>query len=107
MNMNKRCTRNRTKTTAVMMTLAALVSVSLSEMARAGTTGTEFQTLHTMVTGWASGYLGKSIAVASFLLGAGTGLVKSSLMPAIVGVGFAGLFAVGPGIVDSLITATI
>ena len=81
--------------------------VGLAGSAAAGTTGTEFQTLHTMLANWANGYLGKSIAVAAFLLGAGAGLVKSTLMPALVGIGFAALFAVGPGILDNIMTATI
>ena len=42
--------------------------------ALAGTTGTEFQTMYTTLLNWATGYLGKSIAIAAFILGAGIGI---------------------------------
>jgi hypothetical protein len=50
----------------------------------AGTTGTEFQTMYTTLLNWATGYLGKAIAVAAFILGAGIGVARSSPIPALV-----------------------
>lgn len=76
-------------------------------VAQAGTTGTEFQTLHTMLTGWANGYLGKALAVAAFLFGAGYGVAKQTIVPAILGIVFALVFAIGPGVIDGMLTATI
>ena len=73
----------------------------------AGTTGTEFQSLHTMLTGWANGYLGKALAVAAFLFGAGFGVAKQTILPAILGIVFALVFAIGPGVIDGMLTATI
>ena len=75
--------------------------------ATAGTTGTEFQALHTMLTGWANGYLGKALAVAAFLFGAGYGVAKQTIVPAILGIVFALVFAIGPGVIDGMLTATI
>jgi conjugal transfer pilus assembly protein TraA len=49
----------------------------------AGTTGTEFQTMYTTLLNWATGYLGKAIAVAAFILGAGIGVARSSPIPAL------------------------
>ena len=49
----------------------------------AGTTGTEFQTMYTTMLNWATGYLGKAIAVAAFILGAGIGVARSSPIPAL------------------------
>lgn len=49
--------------------------------ALAGTTGTEFQTMYTTLLNWASGYLGKSIAIAAFILGAGIGIARSPPTP--------------------------
>ena len=54
----------------------------------AGTTGTEFQTMYTTTLNWATGYLGKAIAVAAFILGAGIGVKRSSPIPALVGAVF-------------------
>ena len=48
--------------------IAALLIVAASP-AMAGTTGTEFQTMYTTLLNWATGYLGKSIAIAAFILG--------------------------------------
>jgi conjugal transfer pilus assembly protein TraA len=75
--------------------------------ATAGTTGSEFQGLHTLLTGWASGYLGRSIAIAAFLLGAGFGVAKQTILPAVLGLVFAVVFLVGPGVIDSMLSAVI
>ena len=49
----------------------ALVLTLAAGSALAGTTGTEFQTMYTTLLNWATGFLGKSIAIAAFILGAG------------------------------------
>lgn len=89
------------------MALVLFVGLIAGAMAQAGTTGTEFQALHTLLTGWANGYLGKSLAVAAFLFGAGYGVAKQTIVPAILGIVFALVFAVGPGVIDGMLTATI
>ena len=81
----------------------ALLAVGMAS--QAGTTGTEFQALHTLLTGWANGYLGKALAVAAFLFGAGYGVAKQTIVPAILGIVFALVFAIGPGVIDGMLTA--
>jgi conjugal transfer pilus assembly protein TraA len=73
----------------------------------AGTTGAEFTALYTLLFGWTTGFLGKSIAIGAFLIGAFAGFAKSTIMPALIGIGFALLFAIGPGIIDGIVTALI
>ena len=73
----------------------------------AGTTGTEFQTMYTTMLNWATGYLGKAIAVAAFILGAGIGVARSSPIPALAGVVFALFMVYVPTIIDSIMTATV
>lgn len=73
----------------------------------AGTTGTEFQTMYTTLLSWATGYLGKAIAIAAFILGAGIGVARSSPVPALAGVVFALFMVYVPTIIDSIMTATI
>ena len=73
----------------------------------AGTTGTEFQTMYTTLLNWVNGFLGKSIAIAAFILGAGVGIARSSPIPALVGVVFALFMVYVPNIIDSIMTATI
>ena len=75
--------------------------------ALAGTTGGEFQSLYTTLLNWVSGYLGKSIAMAAFILGAGIGIARSSPIPALVGVVFALFMIYVPTIIDGIMTAVI
>ena len=75
--------------------------------ALAGTTGTEFQTMYTTLLNWATGFLGKSIAIAAFILGAGIGIARSSPIPALAGVVFALFMVYVPTIIDSIMTAVI
>ena len=75
--------------------------------ALAGTTGSEFQSLYTTLLNWVSGYLGKSIAMAAFILGAGIGIARSSPIPALVGVVFALFMIYVPTIIDGIMTAVI
>ena len=86
---------------------AAIALLLLAEPAAAGTTGTEFQTMYTTLLNWATGYLGKAIAVAAFILGAGIGVARSSPIPALAGVVFALFMVYVPTIIDSIMTATI
>ncbi len=75
--------------------------------AYAGTTGAEFQTMYTTLLNWVTGYLGKAIAIAAFILGAGIGVARSSPIPALAGVVFALFMVYVPTIIDSIMTATI
>jgi conjugal transfer pilus assembly protein TraA len=81
--------------------------LALNAPAFAGTTGTEFVGLYNMVKGWSEGYLGKTLAIAAFLVGAIVGFAKSTAMPALIGVIFAVLFSIGPAIIDNIASATI
>lgn len=96
-------THRQLKSTLVVV----LLLVMASQAAHAGTTGTEFQTMYTTLLNWATGYLGKAIAVAAFILGAGIGVARSSPIPALVGVVFALFMVYVPNIIDSIMTATI
>lgn len=85
----------------------ASVSLMLAAPAFAGTTGTEFGGLYDLVKGWSEGFLGRTLAIAAFLVGAIVGFAKSTAMPALVGIIFAVLFAIGPGIIDGIASALI
>lgn len=87
--------------------LVAAISLLAASTAHAGTTGTEFQALYNMLVGWASGYLGKALAIAAFIVGAIVGFAKSTAMPALVGIVFAVVFSIGPGVISGMMTATI
>lgn len=85
----------------------ASTGLVLAAPAMAGTSGTEFQNLYNMVKGWSEGYLGRTLAIAAFLVGAIVGFARSTAMPALIGVIFAVLFAIGPGIIEGIASATI
>lgn len=104
-----RSLRLRTQAPVRLATVApvALLLALGATSAFAGTTGTEFQTMYTTMLNWATGYLGKAIAVAAFILGAGIGVARSSPIPALAGVVFALFMVYVPTIIDSIMTATI
>ena len=104
-----RSLRLRTQAPVHLATVApvALLLALGATSAFAGTTGTEFQTMYTTLLNWATGYLGKAIAVAAFILGAGIGVARSSPIPALAGVVFALFMVYVPTIIDSIMTATI
>ena len=85
----------------------AASSLVLAAPAFAGTSGTEFGAMYNLVKGWSEGYLGRTLAIASFLVGAIVGFAKSTAMPALVGIIFAVLFAIGPGVIDGIASALI
>lgn len=72
--------------------------------AYAGAGGTEFQTVYDQVSGWTNGVLGKTLAVSSLLVGLGIGVIKQSVMSAVVGVGMALVAGFGPSAIDGVIT---
>ena len=96
-----------TRNTTATMIVATLVLTLAAGSALAGTTGTEFQTMYTTLLNWATGFLGKSIAIAAFILGAGIGIARSSPIPALAGVVFALFMVYVPTIIDSIMTAVI
>ena len=85
----------------------ALILALGATSAFAGTTGAEFQTMYTTLLNWATGYLGKAIAIAAFILGAGVGIARSSPVPALAGVVFALFMVYVPTIIDTIMTATL
>ena len=89
------------------LTPVALILALGATSAFAGTTGDEFQTMYTTLLNWATGYLGKAIAIAAFILGAGVGIARSSPIPALAGVVFALFMVYVPTIIDTIMTATL
>jgi len=106
LNRSLRLTSHPHARLATIAPVALLLAIGATS-AFAGTTGTEFQTMYTTLLNWATGYLGKAIAVAAFILGAGIGVARSSPIPALAGVVFALFMVYVPTIIDSIMTATI
>ncbi len=73
----------------------------------AASTGTEFQAMAEMVIGWIEGYLGILLAITALSIGIAAGVMKSTIMPAIVGIAVALACVMGPGIIQGIFTAVI
>jgi conjugal transfer pilus assembly protein TraA len=90
--------------------LVALVSVLLVTMApdsMAGTAGTEFSNVWTLLTGWVEGLLGRIIAIVFVIVGLVAGVVRGNMMGFVLGISSGvGLYA-APTIITNIVTATI
>lgn len=85
----------------------ALVLLGVATGALAGTTGTEFQSLYTWLTGLVQGYFGKAAAVAAIGLGALFSLARLNPIAILSGIGFAVFLQYAPTIASGILTATI
>jgi len=85
--------------------LCALLGIPA--FAFAGTTGTEFLALYTWINGVVTGYLGRTIAMASVAIGALMSVAKSNPIPILVGIGIAIFLQYTPTIITGILTATI
>ena len=73
----------------------------------AGTTGTEFKPIFDLLTGWIGGYLGRTIALAAFIIGVGYRAFKQNGLIALGGILFAIFILIIPGVLNSMLAATI
>lgn len=88
--------------------VAATIALGLvASSAMAATTGQEFKGLADMLKGWSEGYLGLALGLTAFVIGLAVGLMKQTIMPALVGIGVALAATLGPGIISSMFTAII
>lgn len=84
-----------------------LLLLTAATGALAGTTGTEFQSLYTWLTGMVQGYFGKAAAVAAIGLGALFSLARLNPMAILSGIGFAVFLQYAPTIASGILTATV
>lgn len=89
------------------LTMVAAMLALFSVSAFAGTTGTEFAGIVTQLLNWAQGSLGKAIAIAAFIVGAGIGLARASAVPALIGIVVALFMAYIPSVINNIVSAVI
>jgi len=85
--------------------VSGLVLALLSGQAMAGGGGTEFQNVYDLISGWSNGVLGQTLGIASLLVGLGMGVIKQSVMAAVVGISIAMVAAYGPDIVAGVVSS--
>ena len=96
------------KETIVKKTLSLLLALGLaSSSVYAGETGGEFQELYTIVESWATGYLGRAIALIFLLVGLGMGIIRGSVMGAVGCVATAMCLVIAPSVIEGILTALI
>jgi conjugal transfer pilus assembly protein TraA len=85
----------------------AVVLLLVLGTSMAGTTGTEFQTLYTLLTGWMTGFLGRVVAVIFIIIGVIAGAARQSIMGFVLGVSAGVGMFLAPAIIDNVVTATL
>lgn len=92
----------------VVLTSAAVAAVALaSNDAMAGTAGTEFDDIYTLLVGWTQGTLGKIIALGMFLVGLAAGIVNQSIIAVVIGIGGALALYYAPTVINGVVAALV
>ena len=87
--------------------LAAPAALGVSAAtAMAGSGGTEFSQLQDLLEGWSEGVLGRILAVGALLVGICFGLVRQSVVAAVIGISMAVVLSYGPTVIGNIFTAT-
>jgi len=87
--------------------LMAALLIGACGIAMSATTGSEFQGLFNRLSDWTSGFLGRSLSFAAFLVGLGLGMARGSALPAVVGIVVALMTSVAPGVINGMLSATV
>ena len=95
---------SRAATAAFLVVLA--LALFYPETTLGGTTGTEFQGIYTKVKGWSTGYLGRLLALCTFIIGLGASIMRQTLFPALTGIGVALVVSLGPSLIEGIATGT-
>lgn len=94
------------RTAAFVLLAALLVVLFFPDTALGGTTGTEFQGIYNKVKGWSTGYLGRLLALCTFIIGLGASIMRQTLFPALTGIGVALVVSLGPSLIEGIATGT-
>ena len=73
-----------------------------------GTTpgGSEFDDIWTLIQGWSQGVLGRIIALGALIVGIAFGLVRQSVVAAVIGISMAIVLQYGPDVIEGIVTST-
>ena len=93
--------------TLLLALCAAPVWAGTASGSGGGNGGQEFKQIFDLLTGWISGYLGRTIALAAFIIGIGMGAFKQNGLIALGGILFAVFIMTVPKIIDTMLTAVI
>ena len=74
--------------------------------AMAGTGGSEFSDVATLLEEWSQGVLGKILALGALIVGIAFGLVRQSVVAAVIGISMCVILYYGPTVIDGIMSAT-
>lgn len=89
------------------LVLLALIAVTWSVLAVAGTGGAEFQGAYDQIADFTQGFLGKLLTLLMILVGLIMGIARQSIVTLVVGVGMGIALVNAPNIVNVLVGATL
>lgn len=92
--------------TVLFMFISLLLITGAASAAAYPKATVDFATFYNLVFNWATGYLGRSIAIGAFLIGCVIGIMGKPVV-ALTGVGIAIILTVGPSITDGIFAALI
>lgn len=86
---------------------AALITpvVAAGTLAVAGSGGTEFDAIATLLVDYLEGGLGTVLAIAAFAIGMAMGVIQQSVMAVVVGIAFAIALNFGPAVLTGIMTS--
>ena len=88
------------------VTVALIGGITYAYAAGGSAGGTEFNDVWTLLKGWSQGVLGKIIALGALIVGIAFGLVRQSVVAAVVGIAMALVLQYGPDVIDGIVGAT-
>ena len=68
--------------------------------------GSEFNDIWDLIAGWSQGVLGRIIALGALIVGIAFGLVRQSVVAAVIGISMAIVLQYGPDVIEGIITAS-
>ena len=84
----------------------AAMLVGASAAMASNATDTTFKSVQDLLTNWSQGSLGKVLAIGALVVGIGFGLVRQSVIAAVVGLSMAVVLSYGPDIINGIFVAT-
>lgn len=106
MTLNGMTITNKKHMMAIVLAVMA-AALLMAASVQAGTGGTEFDGIWTLIKGWMQGTLGRVIAGGMVLTGLIAGWARGSLFAAVAGVGMGLCLYYGPTVIEAVVTATI
>jgi conjugal transfer pilus assembly protein TraA len=107
MQLPESLSRGDRRTLGFVALAGTMAILMVASMASAGTGGTEFGSLYTLLTGWMTGALGRVVAVTFIIIGVIAGAARQSIMGFVLGIAAGVGMFLAPAIVDAVVTATL